>query len=224
MQKQVTAKNGTTAYKGLKIDAITSQFRLQQLIIKPNHLTGNSSSCIDLILSSLSNLVWIVFLKFNLKFFYSSPYERKTWYYNKANTDLIRRSIHEFSCENIFSKTDVNQNVYLFKQTIKNILSNFIPHDTVVCDDRNPPWINNKIKKLIAEKNIASKCYLQTNSYIQLFRRFQSFQNLFTVTLEKSKYHFYCRILKQNLVFHQFIIISKKKLRSITISLLNSAL
>ena len=33
MQKQVTAKNGTTAYKGLKIDAITSQFRLQQLII-----------------------------------------------------------------------------------------------------------------------------------------------------------------------------------------------
>lgn len=70
MQKQVTAKNGTTAYKGLKIDAITSQFRLQQLIIKPNHLTGNSSSCIDLILSSLSNLVWIVFLKFNLKFFY----------------------------------------------------------------------------------------------------------------------------------------------------------
>ena len=39
--------------------------------------------------------------------------------------------------------------VSLFSRTIKNILSNYIPHETVICDDKDPPWINNKIKQLI---------------------------------------------------------------------------
>ena len=38
-----------------------------------------------------------------------------------------------------FAHIDVNQKVYLFNQTIKNILCNFIPHETVTCDDRDPP-------------------------------------------------------------------------------------
>ena len=94
----------------------------------------------------------IVFAKFNLKFFYPLPYEREIWHYNKANTDLICRSINEFSWGNRFSNTDANQKVYSFNKTIKKILSDFIPHKTIFCDDRDPPWINIKIKKLIAEK------------------------------------------------------------------------
>ena len=46
-----------TSYEGLKIDAITSQFGLQQLINEPTHLTVNSSSCIALIFTSQPNLV-----------------------------------------------------------------------------------------------------------------------------------------------------------------------
>ena len=29
-------------------------------------------------------------------------------------------------------------------------------NDTVTCDDRDPPWINSKIKGLMQEKNIAN--------------------------------------------------------------------
>ena len=115
-------------------------------------------------------------------------------HYNKANSDLIRRSINEFSWENRFSNTDANQKVNLFNEIIKNILSNFIPHKTIFCDDRDLPWINSKIKNLVAEKNIAKKYYLLNNSNIQLFRRFQSLQNLLTVTTKKSKEQFYSRI------------------------------
>ena len=96
-----------------------------------------------------------MFAKFNLKSFYPPPYEREIWHYNKANTDLIRTSIIEFSWENKFSNTDANEKVYLFNEIIKNILSNFIPHKTIFCDDRDPSWINSKIKNLISEKNIA---------------------------------------------------------------------
>ena len=115
-------------------------------------------------------LLQTVFAKFNLELFYPLTYEREIWHYGKANTDLIRRSIDEFSWENRFSNTDANQKVYLLKETIKNIISNFILQETIVCDDRDPPWINSKIENLIAEKNIAKKCYLQNNSNIRLFR------------------------------------------------------
>ena len=83
-------KNDINSYEGLKIDTITSQFGLQQLINEPTHLTANSSSCIDLIFTSQPNLVMgshssvhpnchhqIVFAKINLKIYYPPPYERE---------------------------------------------------------------------------------------------------------------------------------------------------
>ena len=178
-------KNDINSYEGLKIDTITSQFGLEQLINEPTHLTANSSSCIDLIFTSQPNLViesgvnsflhpnrdhQIVFAKINLNICYPPLYE--IWHYEKANADLICRSVDQFLWDNRFSNIDVNQKVHLFNQTIKNILCNFIPHETVTCDDRDPLWINSKIKRLIQEKNITKKCYFQNNEDIQLFRRF----------------------------------------------------
>ena len=68
-----------------------------------------------------------------------------------------------------------------------------MPHETIVFD-RDSSCINSKIKNLIAEKNIARNCYRKNNSDIQLFRIFQSLQNLLTVTIEKSKQEFYSGI------------------------------
>ena len=48
----------TTTSEGSKIEAITSQFGLQQIINEPTHVQGNNYvSCIDLIFSSQPNLV-----------------------------------------------------------------------------------------------------------------------------------------------------------------------
>ena len=197
------------ALKGLKIDTITSQFGLQQLINEPTHLTANSSSCIDLIFTSQPNLAvesgvhsslhpnchhQIVFAKINLKNCYPPPYERDIWHYEKANADLICISIDQFPWDKRFSNLDVNQKVHLFNQTTKSTLCNLIPHETVTCNDRDPPWINSKIKGLIQEKNVAKKCYFQNNKDIQLFQRFQCMQNPLTATIEKSKEQFYSRI------------------------------
>ena len=50
-------KGDKTSYKVSKIDAITSQFGLQQLINEPTHFVTDSTSCIDLIFTSQPNLV-----------------------------------------------------------------------------------------------------------------------------------------------------------------------
>ena len=76
------------------------------------------------------------------------PYEREVWYYQKANVDQIRQAISVFPLDNLFANINVNEQVQLFTQTIQNIISNYIPHETITCDDSNPPWIDEKIKKI----------------------------------------------------------------------------
>ena len=104
-------KNDITSHEGSMIDAVTSNYGLQQLIQKPTHILNSSSSCIGLIFTSHQNLViksgvyssshpschrQVVFRKFNLSILYPPPYERTVWFYEKANPELIRRTINEF--------------------------------------------------------------------------------------------------------------------------------
>ena len=161
-------KHDQTTYKGSKIDAVTSQFCLQQLIKEPTHILGNSSSCIDLIFTSHPSLVMesgihpslhsnchhqITYAKFILKIHYPPPYDCEIWHYQKANTDQIRKAIKQFPWDRSFKNLEVNEMVFLFNRTIKNILSNYIPREIIISDDRDPPWINNRVKELINEKN-----------------------------------------------------------------------
>ena len=85
--------NDKSNYKGNKIDCLATEYDLKQVINEPIHLLENSSSCIDLVFTSQSNLVGagvhsslranchhqIVYAKFNLKIYYPPPYERKVW-------------------------------------------------------------------------------------------------------------------------------------------------
>ena len=101
-------KHNKTTYEGSKIEAITFQFGLKQLILEPTHILSNSSSCIDLVFTSQPNLViesgvqsslhenchhQLEDAKFNLKVRYPPPYEREIWHYQHANIDQIKRAI-----------------------------------------------------------------------------------------------------------------------------------
>ena len=60
-----------------------------------------------------------------------------------------------------FTNVNVNEKVNLFSKTIKNIIRNYIPHETATCDDRDLPWVYSDIKELIPKKNQAYKSYRQ---------------------------------------------------------------
>ena len=98
-------KHDKTTYKCSKIEAITSQFGLKQLIQEPAHILSNSSSCIDLLFTSQPNLViesgvhyslhesshhQLVHAQFNMKVWYPPPYEREIRNYQHANIDQIK--------------------------------------------------------------------------------------------------------------------------------------
>ena len=77
---------------------------------------------------------------------------RKVWHYKDANTELFKRAINEFDWKRAFLNPNVNEKLDIFNSTILNILSNFIPPEFVVCDDKDLPWLKKKIRALIQEK------------------------------------------------------------------------
>ena len=178
------------SFEGKTIESITSQFGLYQSINEPAHLLENSSSCIDLIFTSQTNLVVesgvdpsrhhdchhrIVFAKFNLMISYPPPYS-KVWHYREANTDLIRRRISNFNWEKAFYNTNVNKKLSIFNETILNVLSNYIPHETLTCDDKEPSWFKSRLKSLLQDKNKIYKDFRKSNTNAQLLNKLNHLQ------------------------------------------------
>ena len=79
----------------------------------------------------------------------------------------------------------------VFNRTIKNILSNYIPHKAIICNDKDSPWINNNIKQLIQEKNNTYKSYILSDKNPQIF------ENQLKCLVEGNKETYYLRISKK---------------------------
>ena len=77
-----------------------------------------------------------VFAKFDLKVYYPPPYEREVWHYQEADVNLIRRAIHGFNWKRALSNLNVDEQVTVFNRTILKIVKNFIPHETIVSNDK----------------------------------------------------------------------------------------
>ena len=90
-----------------------------------------------------------------------------------------------------FCKYQVNEKVQLFTQTIQNIISNYILHETITCDDSNLPWIDEKIKKLILHKN---RAFSADRNNTDLLNKFQSLQAHLKTSIEESKLKYYSRL------------------------------
>ena len=91
----------------------------------------------------------------------------------------------------------MNEKVNRFNATIKNILSNYIPHETITCDEIDPPWINKNIKQLILEKNQAYSSYFRCNKSLQFLNQFQFLQTKLNSLIEESKEKYYVRLSKK---------------------------
>ena len=74
---------------------------------------------------------------------------------------------------------------------------NFIPHEIITYDDKDPPWIDSSIRRLIQHTNEAYKRFKRSNKKSQCFENFQSLQNLLGVSIEASKERYYSRLSKK---------------------------
>ena len=102
----------------------------------------------------------MVYAKVSLKVFSPPSYKREIWHYNRAQVNLIKRSIQHFDWEAAFEGRRVEDQVELFNNTLLNIFRNFIPHETKKCSHKDPPWMNKEIKSALRRKNRLYKKYI----------------------------------------------------------------
>ena len=73
----------------------------------------------------------------------------------------ITTAIKQVDWKLIFSCKNVHQQVNIFNKTIINIFSNFIPNKLVTFDDKDPPWMTEKVKEKIKWKHKVYRDYLK---------------------------------------------------------------
>ena len=84
----------------------------------------------------------IIFEEFDLNVFYPPPYEKTMWYFSQANSDRIKRAVDLFDWESALIDLDVNEQVPVFNDKIKNIImSSFVTKKKFICVDCEPPWM-----------------------------------------------------------------------------------
>ena len=110
----------------------------------------------------------IVFAKFDLKVYYRPPYKREVWHYEEADAILIIQAIHGFNWKRGLSNLNVDEQVTIFNKTILNIMKNFIPHETIVCNDKDLPWFNKRIRSLIQEGTLFLERFRNNRNIVEI--------------------------------------------------------
>ena len=82
----------------------------------------------------------------------------------------IKKPVDQLFWEKPFINLPINVNdiTFLFNKMVKNVFSNYIPHERVPCDNRDLPWFNENVKQLILEKNDTCKKYVKENKDLQI--------------------------------------------------------
>ena len=146
------------------------------MINKPTHISGAYSSCIDLILISQPNLVV------------------ESGVHPSLHSNCHHQIIFPIDWKKAFENTSVYEKVATFNKNILNILHNFIPHETLLADGKDSPWLTSKIKNLINEKHTVFKHFYRNSNNLQILNKLESLQNLLTKSIAESKRNYYSRM------------------------------
>ena len=104
---------------------------------------------------------------FVLKICYLPPYSIEIWQFKEADTDLTRKALNDFNWERAFTNTNVTDKICTFNKLFLNVLSNFIPHVSILRDDKDPPWFNSRIQSLLQARNTLTNIIHPHNSLLK---------------------------------------------------------
>ena len=81
--------------------------------------------------------------------------------------------------------------INIFNEIKCNVLNNDIPHEIMICDDQDPPWIKHKVEKGLQEKHYLSsrvKSNINNATLLKNPQRLQNKLNDLSVTAKRKYY------------------------------------
>ena len=136
----------------------------------------------------------IVFSKLSLKVEYPLLYKRLIWDYKNADIPSINCAIDIFDWGHSFEGKNVHEQVHFFNKTVLNIFHNYVANKTVLCNDKDPPWFNDEIRKMVIMKNEIFEQYIANGKSQTDYEWLQLISNTLTETIRSSKEKFYCKL------------------------------
>ena len=96
-----------------------------------------------------------------------------------------------FNWEKLFQNKNIHDQLKSFNETIVNIVSNYISNKFIICNEKDPPWLNYHIKRLINLKNEIFKKYLKDrrpdlilwDGYVYFIRFFKAKSLIISIAL-----------------------------------------
>ena len=73
--------------------------------------------------------------------------------YGKSQVNLVNKAIKNFDWNELFSGQNIHHQIKSLNTTILKIFWNFIPNKAILCDIKEPLWVNDEIRLLIKQKN-----------------------------------------------------------------------
>ena len=91
----------------------------------------------------------------------------------------------------------MDEKILIFNETVLNVLSNFISLEVIVCNVKDPPWFNGKIKSLINEKLRTYNAYRKNIGNSQSRKNLSSLQQRLRDLIDDSKQKFFLRLTQK---------------------------
>ncbi|MCG8046167.1 MAG: reverse transcriptase domain-containing protein [Candidatus Thiodiazotropha endolucinida] len=189
-----------TSYR--KIIDLCRQFNLEQLINEPTHFTENSSSVIDLILTSNKNTVILSgvgepFLEQNIRYHcptycvlnFTKPttpcFKRKIYLFDRGNYQTFSNDLIDTDW-NTLKSNDIDTYAENITNRITSLTNKHIPNKLIKVRQSDPSWLTNNIKKLLRKKKRLYDKYKKSKNPNH-WDTYKRFRNHVTSELRKSK-------------------------------------
>ena len=141
--------------------------------------------------STLHEIHQITYCKLNRKIVYTPPYDRLVWDFKRPDVNAITTAINQVDWKFVFSCKNVYQQVKIFNKTIIDIFSNFITNKLVTFDEKDSPWMTEKLKEKIKWKHKVCRDYLKNGKtdadYMHVHRAVTEVSQL--ISESKDKYY-----------------------------------
>ena len=95
------------------------------------------------------------------------------------------------------SNLNVDEQVTVFNRTILNITKNFISHETIVCDDKDPPWFNKRIKSLIQEGTLLLKTFRNNRNNVEIITCLNNLNDRLALLVDTAEQNYYSKIVEK---------------------------
>ncbi|XP_053388703.1 uncharacterized protein LOC128551811 [Mercenaria mercenaria] len=185
-----------------KISSLCQRLSLTQCISDPTHFTENSSSLIDIILTSNHRLIHAsgvgvpcldqqvrfhcpIFGLINFKKSKIHTFKRHIWLFDKGNYQLLREKAANINWHQL-KHTNINTYTKNITDTILSISKSCIPNKDVTIRPSDPPWFPPNLKKMIRQRRRYYKKAQHTNTEHD-WLKFRTLRNKIITTIRQSK-------------------------------------